>query len=70
MKKQENKNNICLFEYYNRAFSYLHDELEESGYDKCSYHPIRNDFWKEFPESTHSSANGIKFVSQYLELLK
>ncbi len=57
-------------EYHNFVFYYLHIQLEKSDVDPCSYHPIRNLYWANIPESTYDSNKGIKLMNGYLNRLE
>jgi len=52
------------------AFLSLHQELEESGYDSCSFHPIRDTYWKNIPEGMYTSGDGKKLVKGYFKCLE
>ena len=54
-KDDEEPMEIFYFEYYQRAFGFLHEKLMESDSDPCSYHPIRNNFWESIPEGIYNS---------------
>lgn len=59
-----------LAEYHHLAFDYLHKKLENSRDNPCSYHPIRNSFWKTIPSGNYTPDEGITFMNDYLDCLE
>lgn len=69
-KNNKPPSNVFLGEYHRLAFNYLHEQLENSRYNPCSYHPIRNSFWKGISPGNYAPDEGIKFMNDYLYCLE
>lgn len=70
VKKETPLTGLRVREYHQLAFFYLHEKLENSRYNPCSYHPIRNSFWNTIPQGPYTSDEGIKFMKDYLVCLE
>ena len=69
---EDDEENSIFFvlDYYQRAFTLFHDELERSGYNSKIVHPIRKHFWGLLPYRNYLPLEITPFIQQYIEILE
>ena len=55
-----------LYDYYQRAFSLFHKDLDRAGYESEAPHPIRGEFWQQVGYGRYFPAVGRYHVLSYV----